>query len=75
MLRQLFTSDSATIRFALAGYNRGTGPRVVARLTPGADVVEIIDAHGRGADLQVQTLDKQWHRPFICYKEEADEVL
>lgn len=70
MLRQIFTTDSTSIRVFLQDYSNKVGPRVVARLTPGAEVVEIIDAKGRGDDLQVQTIDLQWNHPFACYKEE-----
>lgn len=69
MLRQIFTTDSTTIQTAIQAYQRGAGPKTVARLVPGGEVVEIINARGRGAELRVQTTDQQWHKPFICYKE------
>ena len=69
MLRQFFTSDAMTIRAAIKAYQGEAGPKVVARLVPGADVVEIVDAELRGNKLRVQTADLQWHAPFVCYKE------
>jgi hypothetical protein len=69
LLRQIVTTASTSIKVFLQDYRNGAGPKVVARFVPGADVVEIIAAQGRGDGLQVQTPDQQWHRPFACYKE------
>ena len=68
MLRQFFTTDAVTIRAAIRAYQNEAGPMIVARLAPGLDVVEIVDAQTRGNELQVQTTDLQWHEPFACYK-------
>ncbi|GCE31972.1 hypothetical protein KDA_74560 [Dictyobacter alpinus] len=69
MLRQFFTSDAETIRAAIEAYRREAGPRVVARLVPGACVVEIVGTKLEGNTLRVQTTDLHWHTPFACYKD------
>lgn len=71
MLRQFFTTDPATINAAIAAYQRQAGPKVVARLAPGADPVEICGARRRGGRLQVQVGPSgPWRNPFACYKEQ-----
>jgi hypothetical protein len=47
MLRQFFTTDSTTINAEISAYQAQAGPKVVARLAPGADPVEICAARKR----------------------------
>ncbi len=71
MLRQFFTTDSTTINAEISAYQAQAGPKVVARLAPGADPVEICAARERDGHLQVQVgCNGPWRDPFACYKDE-----
>jgi hypothetical protein len=71
MLRQLFTTDPTTISAAIEAYQRQAGPKVVARLVPGANPIEIYAARKRGGSLEVQIeRNGLWRKPFACYKDE-----
>jgi hypothetical protein len=71
MLRQFFTTDPTTINAQISAYQAQAGPKVVARLAPGADPVEISAARKRDGRLQVQVgRNGLWREPFACYKDE-----
>jgi hypothetical protein len=70
MLRQIFSTDLATLRLFLFAYQQGTGPRLLARLRPGDQPVEIKGVRQVADGVEVQTQEGTWHRFFACYKEE-----
>ena len=69
MLHQLFTNDIMSLRMFLQAWEQRTGPRIVTRLVPGAEPVEIKAVRQNAGQVEVQTLQGTWHTYFALYKE------
>lgn len=74
MLRQIFTTDLATLKGMITDGKLGRGPKVVAQI-PGTGKVEVHDVRKQGQRLQVQLQPQgQWHtpQPGACFKDMPD---
>lgn len=75
MLRQIFTTDLATLKRMVADGKESRGPKVVAQI-PGRGRVEVHDVRKQDGRLQVQLQAQgQWHtpQPQACFKDVSDE--
>lgn len=75
MLRQIFTTDLATLKGMIADGKESRGPKVVAQIV-GTGKVEVHDVRKQGQRLQVQLQAQgQWHtpQPQACFKDVPDE--
>ena len=74
-MRQIFTTDLATLKGMIAEGKQGSGPKVVAQI-PGIGGFKVYDVRKQDQRLQVQLQPHgQWHtpQPQACFKDEPDE--